>query len=188
MLGFKGFILSLLLFFYTTNTFYIEASTPQPQNPNTSPQQISFGLPIRLRIPTISVDAAIEYVGLTLDETMAGPKNPNNVGWFELGSRPGEKGNAVIAGHRRWKNGAATVFNNLHNLHKGDNLYVEDEKGASIPFIVREIRIYDSSEYAIDVFSQSDDSHLNLITCDGIWDESQKTYTKRLVIFADALR
>lgn len=189
ILGFEGFVFLLFLFFHTTRSFYVETSIP-PQNQisNTVLQQTDPGLPIRLRIPSINVDAAIEYVGLTPEEAMDGPKNFNNVGWFKLGSRPGEKGSAVIAGHRGWKDGVATVFNNLHNLHKGDNLYIEDGKGTSISFIVQESRTYDPEEYVSDVFSQNDGSHLNLITCDGVWDKSQKTYTKRLVIFADAVQ
>jgi len=45
------------------------------------------------------------------------PKGLNNIGWFNLGPRPGENGNAVIDGHYGvWKNGKGAVFNNLHKL------------------------------------------------------------------------
>lgn len=43
--------------------------------------------------------------------------------------------------------------------------------------------------HADEVFHQGDDgSHLNLITCDGVWDGVEKSYSKRLVIFADIVR
>lgn len=79
------------------------------------------------------------------------------------------------------------MFANLDKLKKGDQLFIEDDKGKAITFVVREKRIYDPG-YADDVFSQSDGTHLNLITCDGVWDGAKKSYNKRLVVFADITR
>lgn len=98
--------------------------------------------------------------------------------------RPGERGSAVIAGHLDGVNGEAGVFTNLDKLKVGDKLYVEDDKKISTMFVVREIRTFDPG-YADDVFGRSDSAHLNLITCDGVWDGTKKSYTKRLVVFAD---
>src|SRR5438309_658887 len=56
-------------------------------------------LPVRLVIPAIQVDASVEQVGRTPDGAMDVPKESNDVGWYKLGFRPGEQGNAVMAGH-----------------------------------------------------------------------------------------
>jgi len=72
----------------------------------------------------------------------------------------------------------------LYKLKKGDRLYIEDGKGKSLAFVVQESRTYDPG-YADDVFSRNDGAHLNLITCDGVWDGTKKSYSKRLVVFAD---
>ncbi|MDO8611031.1 MAG: class F sortase [bacterium] len=141
-------------------------------------------LPVRLIIPQINVNADINYVGVTPEGAMEVPSNAVDVGWFKLGPRPGEKGSAVIAGHFNGKNGEAGVFNNLYILKGGDQIFIENNKGATITFIVRESRIYNQG-YANDVFSASDSAHLNLITCDGVWDGVKKSYSKRLVIFTD---
>lgn len=93
----------------------------------------------------------------------------------------------MIAGHCSSKEWMPAVFDNLHDLRPGDYLYIEDDKGSTITFIIRESRTYDPEANAGDVFSQSDGVHLNLITCDGTWNEAQKSFSKRLVIFADAL-
>lgn len=146
--------------------------------------EASSGLPVRLKIPTINVNAAVEYVGFTPRRALDVPKNPEDVGWFKLGPRPGEKGSAVIDGHVDGENGKAGVFVNLYKLKKGDKIYVEDGKGISIVFVVREKRIYDP-EYSGDVFSRNDGYYLNLITCDGVWDGVKKSYSKRLVVFSD---
>lgn len=149
--------------------------------------QTDSGFPIRLKIPKIKLDSVVESVGLTSDGAMDVPKIPRDVAWFKIGPRPGENGTAVIDGHfGRWKNGEGSVFDNLYKLSKGDKLYVEDDKGAIITFVVRESRRYDPKADASAVFGSSDDkSHLNLITCEGEWNKVSKNYSQRLVVFTD---
>lgn len=142
----------------------------------------------RLRIPQINVDALIEDVGLTPEGAMDSPRGPNEAGWYKLGPKPGESGSAVIDGHSGWKNGIPAVFDNLHKLSKGDKIYVEDEKGSVVTFVVREIRKYNPTADASDVFWSADDNaHLNLITCGGTWDKISRSSSERLIVFADKL-
>lgn len=158
----------------------------QPVVPVAVAQQESVGLPVRLKIPEINVDATIEYVGLKANGEMDVPKDPADVAWLQIGNRPGDIGSAVIAGHYgRWKNGEGSVFDNLKKLNKGDQLYIEDDKGTTITFVVRENRSYEADADASNVFTSSDGkSHLNLVTCQD-WDEVSESYFKRLVIFTD---
>lgn len=143
-------------------------------------------LTMRLKIPVINVDAQVESLGLTSAGAMATPKKPDNVAWFNLGPRPSDKGSAVIAGHYGWENGKAAAFDNLSKLHQGDKIYFEDVKGVTTTFVVREIKNYDSNADAKDVFNSNDNkSHLNLITCEGVWDKISKSYSGRLVVFTD---
>lgn len=150
------------------------------------PEQSGPGLPVRLKIPGIKVDAAIEYVGLTPDGAMDVPKKRDNAAWFEAGQLPGDIGTAVIAGHYGRQYGKGSVFDNLHKLRKGDKVFVEDDKGASIVFVVRESRRFAAAANATDVFGSDDEGvHLNLVTCEGVWDNALGGYPKRLVVFTD---
>lgn len=169
----------------------------QTQNINPSPkvekqvlglevQKENPGLPTRLIIPAIKINAKIQPMGVTQTGAMAVPNNAVDVGWFKSGPRPGEKGSAVMAGHFDGENGETGVFTNLYTLKRGDKLYIENDQGMSLVFVVRESRLYDPG-YADDIFSQSDSVHLNLVTCDGVWNGVQKSYSKRLVVFADLL-
>jgi len=165
-------------------------STPQTIHTNTTVIKNSepvVELPSRLQIPVINVDVAIAYAGLTSDGAMDIKKNPEEVAWYDLGPRPGEIGNAVIAGHYGWTaTGEAAVFNNLHKLNKGDEISVIDDKGVNTTFVVRESRKYDPDADASSVFKSNDGkAHLNLITCDGVWENSKNTYSNRLVVFTD---
>jgi len=165
----------------------VSAVSSQTSQDVVLPGPISPGLPVRLKIPRIKVDAAIEHVGLTSGGAVEIPKSLANVAWFKLGPRPGNDGNAVINGHYGWwKNGTLGVFNNLAKLKKGDKLYIEDDRGALITFIVRELKTYGPNETATAVFVPNDDkAHLNLVTCTGVWNKISKSYPNRLVIFAD---
>ena len=184
-----GFSLYLAPLFYFVPKILIQSSSASlMENALALPkqEQASFGLPLRLKIPSINVNAVVEHMGLTSDGAMDVPESPDNVAWFELGPHPGENGSAVMAGHYGWKNGKGSVFDDLYKLREGDKLYVEDDKGTIISFVVRGNRRYDPGADVPEVFDSNDGkSHLNLITCEGIWDKASKTYSERLVVFTD---
>jgi LPXTG-site transpeptidase (sortase) family protein len=178
-----GILFSIIIIFFLVPDLLARGSYTKPAFLG---EQASSGIPAHFKIPSINIDATVEYVGLTPDGAMDVPKGPSNVAWFDLGTRPGEKGSSVIAGHSGYKNNIPAVFDNLHKLKKGDKIYVEDEMGATTTFVVREIQNYDLDADAKEVFSSSDGaSHLNLITCGGVWNATKKTHSKRIVVFTD---
>jgi len=92
----------------------------------------------------------------------------------------------VIAGHEGWKDGVAAVFDDLYRLKRGDQIYIEDDRGATTTFVVVSTQTYDQASDAWRVFNSNDGkAHLNLITCEGIWNAVQGSYSGRLVVFAD---
>lgn len=189
MIVFLGVTISVtLLLYFIPKSSIQDGSVLLTKNTATllNQEQTRVGLPLRLKIPSIDVDAPVEYVGLTYNGAMDVPKSPIEVGWFNLGPRPGENGSAVIAGHYGWKDNLPAVFDNLHTLRVGDKIFVEDEKGVTTTFVVREIKIYGKDEIVPEVFSSNDGKvHLNLITCTGDWNTAEKTRSQRLVVFTD---
>lgn len=193
-------IIFLSLYLYGWN-FYGEPAPPpisqtsqnktdiQPVEPvsgSTNTEQTNPGLPVRLIIPKVDIDTTIKQVGLTPDGAVGTPKSQNDAAWFSLGPRPGEKGSAVISGHYGWKDGNPSVFDKLYQLREGDKLFIKDDKGEITTFVVRGNRRYGSEAQAKEVFGSDDGkSHLNLVTCEGVWDEVSKSYSSRLVVFTD---
>lgn len=167
------------------------ASQAPPLNLTSGPAAAAnpaAGLPLRLLIPKINVNAAIESVGLTKDRAVGVPKIYANTAWFNVGPRPGETGSAIINGHYGWIKGRPLVFNNLSKLRVGDKIYVKDKTGAMVVFVVRKLQTYSLKDDATEVFSANDSSaHLNLITCEGVWDKVSKSYSRRLVVFTDKI-
>ena len=149
----------------------------------------NVGFPAHIKIPKINVDAKFQYTGLKPDGEMEGPNGIVDVGWFKDSERPGEDGDSVITGHlaqvRKGKVVKPGVFKDLNKLVAGDKIYVEDNRGVTVTFVVRESRQYDPDAIATDVFTSNDGNHLNLITCDGVWEVAKKSYSKRLVVFTD---
>ena len=182
-----GTIFSLIIIFFVSGHPPILGYSSYTFVHRSFPRQANFATPVLLTIPNINLNAALESVGLTSRGELDVPKGPTNAAWFNLGPRPGENGTSVIDGHFGWwKNGAQAVFNNLNKLRKGDKIYVEDKNGNTTTFAVRGSRKYDPNSDASGVFVSNDgQAHLNLITCDGVWDSDQKSYPDRLVVFAD---
>ncbi len=151
------------------------------------------GSPTRLTIPKLGVIASFQYNGLKSDGTMEIPTNVVDVGWYTGSPRPGEKGVSIITGHvSQIRKGVMTrqgVFYNLSQMRPGDKLYVLNDKGESVAFVVRESRLYDPLADATNVFTSTDDGiHLNIITCEGTWNQAELSYSKRLVVFTDAVQ
>lgn len=152
------------------------------------PGGIPQGLPVRLQIPIIGVDSAIEDALITPDGRMDVPAGTIDVAWFALGPHPGQVGSAVIGGHYGIQNGVPFVFYKLNTLKIGDKAYIIDDGGNTLTFIVRTIKSFARTADATTVFTSTDGlAHLNLITCEGIWNQVNGNYPDRLVIFMDLI-
>jgi LPXTG-site transpeptidase (sortase) family protein len=112
------------------------------------------------------------------------PAGTVDVAWFALGPHPGQVGSAVIGGHFGIENGVPFVFYNLDKLKIGDDIYIVDDEGNTITFVVNSTALFAANADATTVFTSSDGlAHLNLITCEGIWNEIAGEYPERTVVF-----
>ena len=141
-------------------------------------------LPARLLIPTLSIDARVQYVGMNNKGDMGIPNNFKDVGWYRYGTVPGQLGSAVMDGHV--DNGLALggVFKHLGDIEVGDDVYVIAKDGSKLHFIVRGIETYPYTGGPIErIFGANDVARLNLITCVGTWIQGDQTYADRLVVY-----
>ncbi len=140
-------------------------------------------LPVRLTIPRLTIDAAVEQLGLAPDRTMEVPTRFDTAGWYMLGRRPGERGNAVLAGHLDSKTGPA-IFWRLKELQPGDEVIVTGDDGQERRFLVRARETYRYDQVPIKhIFGRSQEIGLNLITCAGAFDRRTQNYEQRLVVY-----
>ncbi len=96
---------------------------------------------------------------------------------FPISKYPGQKGNAVIIGHRFLNlPPAKDTFFNLDKVKIGDEIVLKHDEG-EWKYIVTETNIVDEND--ISVVKDTDDYRLTLITCTPLW-----TSEKRLVVIA----
>ena len=164
-------------------------STAVEVNPPPAPQAESFRtvtgpiVPSRLRIPAIGVDSWIGAVGLRTDGSMNVPDNLWTSSWLASGPRPGQPGNAVIAGHRGV--GTPALFSHLETVQPGDRIYVSDAAGNQLIYVVTRVASMDlSTSTQVAVFGPTSGQNLVLITCFGRYIPSARTYDHRLVVFS----
>ncbi len=142
-------------------------------------------VPARLKVPSLGISALVEEVGQRADGAMGTPADFMNVGWWSEGSKPGEKGNAVFAGH---VNNALTlpgVFAHLSQVKKGDYVTVSDAEGRTLVYEVVEVSLYETDKAPLaKIFAKTGPSQLVLITCEGEWLEDERSFDKRLVVVA----
>ncbi|MES2436887.1 MAG: class F sortase [Patescibacteria group bacterium] len=145
--------------------------------------------PKRLLIPALKVLSPIVGMGQTPEGRMAVPDNYTEVGWYNLGTRPGAIGSAVMGAHVDNGSTLHGVFKNLKKLKIGDDIYVLDQFNNALHYRVTEKTIYPyRSKDTEKVFSRNDARRLNLITCYGTWLPKENTYDRRLVIFAELVK
>ena len=141
-------------------------------------------LPRRIKIPAIGVDAAFEYVGIAEDGAMDVPKDPQQVAWYRLGPRPGEPGNAILAGHVDW-GGKTAVFWRLADLKAGDTVEIVASDQRKYEFVVQWQRWFDADSAPVEeVFRQSDVPEITMVTCGGVFDTKTRQYRSRVVVRA----
>ncbi|MDX6152739.1 class F sortase [Marinococcus sp. PL1-022] len=143
--------------------------------------------PSAISISSIGVEAAVDDMGYTENGGMEVPDNGEDTGWFSPGFKPGQQGNAVIAGHVNDRSGPA-VFYHLDKLEQGDLIEVTGESGETITFEMKSAASYPYDDAPIQqIFGASSERSLQLITCTGEFDNDAGTHRQRLVVTASVV-
>jgi Sortase domain len=141
--------------------------------------------PERVRIPDIGVDAPLELLQLLADGSLDAPKAWADGGWYADGTRPGDVGPAVIAGHVDSRSGPA-VFYKLDKVRVGAVVEVL-EGGRWLPFRVTSVGRYPKNAFpTAQVYGPTPDAQLRLITCGGEFDRAHSSYLDNTVVYAVA--
>jgi sortase (surface protein transpeptidase) len=141
-------------------------------------------VPVRIEIPRIGVTSSLDRLGRAPDRTVEVPVRFQVAGWYELGTRPGDPGSAVILGHVDSKSGPA-VFYRLRELRRGDEIRVRRADGSVLRFLV------DRTEQTLKQRFPTDDVYyptlapeLRLVTCGGSFDDHTGHYRSNIIVFA----
>lgn len=141
--------------------------------------------PVRLRIPSIGVDAAFESpLGLKESGEIEVPGGYETVAYYGYGPTPGELGPAVILGHVDSYQGPAVLFS-LGQIEEGEEILIEREEGITAIFEVVKIERHLQSGFPTkEVYEDIDHAGLRIITCSGVYDRNILRYTHNLIVYA----
>ncbi|MGW7289901.1 class F sortase [Streptomyces sp. NPDC054847] len=141
--------------------------------------------PRKLAIPAIMIESPVMRLGLDKKGRLTAPpvNNPRLVGWYQKGPAPGEKGTALVVGHRDTRTGPA-VFLNLNALKPGDKVNIARADRRTAVFTVDKVRTYTKEAFPdAEVYGHTGRPELRLLTCGGSFDK-KKGYSANVVVFA----
>ena len=94
-------------------------------------------------------------------------------------------GPAVVLGHVDSAEWGPGVFFDLGALRPGDEITVTREDGSAAVFAVDRVERHRKDDFpTIEVYGNTDDAQLRLITCGGAFDPDARSYEDNVVAFA----
>jgi LPXTG-site transpeptidase (sortase) family protein len=158
--------------------------------PRTSPPVVSpaaRSVPVTLSIPAIGLNTSLSELGMNANHTVQVPADFQEPGWYKFGPSPGQRGSAVILGHVDSYRGPA-VFYKLRDLKPGDRVTVTLADHVIAHFEVRQVAMYQKSEFPTDqVYGSHGYSGLQLVTCGGVFDPARGSYLSNVVVYTNLI-
>ncbi|MFE2019012.1 class F sortase [Streptomyces sp. NPDC059499] len=163
------------------------APSPSPSAPVARPtvDPLPPSDPVRLRIPTVGVDAPVARLALDAAGALQPPPDDNPVlaGWYADGTAPGAVGTAITAGHVDTRVGPG-VFHRLGSVRKGATIEVIRADLRTAVFTVYAVESYDKKNFPDKkVYGPSARPEIRVITCGGGYTK-KSGYRSNVVVFA----
>ena len=155
--------------------------------PPASPLLLPAALPTHLDIPAIGVSSDLLELGQNPDGTVQVPPlaRDSRAGWYRYSPTPGERGPAVLLGHVDSAEYGAGVFFELGALRSGDAVTVTRADRSVATFRVTRVTSVPKDDFpTLDVYGNTDDAELRLITCGGSFDSAARSYRQNVVVYA----
>jgi sortase (surface protein transpeptidase) len=164
------------------------ASAAQP-TAQAAPQAQSGPLaasePVGLELPAIGVRSGpLLRLGIDRAGALEVPQDATTVGWFGLGPTPGATGPAVIAAHVDYA-GVPGAFADLRSVREGAEIRVPRADGTVAVFSAYRVAQYAKAVFPTqEVYGDTADPELRLITCGGAFDSGSGNYRDNVVVYA----
>jgi hypothetical protein len=148
----------------------------------------AFVSPNMIEIPKLNARSPIVDVYTLPGGELDVPKNPQVVGWWAPGAKPGARtGTAILAGHINY-HGVAGSLARIGTLDPGDTVYVDgvhNGKRTRVKFAITGVRTYDKKALPYkEIFDQKSVGRLAIVTCGGPFDAQTGNYLQNIVAFA----
>jgi len=148
---------------------------------------LARSLPVRLAIPAIGVDTAVQQLGLDPDGSVQVPPlgRDSHAGWYKYSPTPGELGPSVVLGHIDSAAYGPGVFFRLGDLRQRDRISITLADRTVAVFEVERVVEYRKAQFpTLAVYGNTDHAALRLITCGGAFDPARHSYESNIVAYA----
>ena len=141
--------------------------------------------PVRLVVPDLGVDTAVDPVGVEADGSMTLPAEVDRVGWYRFGPVPGAEGSAVLAGHVDSRDQGLGALAPLRAAEVDDEVLVTDAAGATTRWRVVSRELLEKEALPVDtLFARTGAPRLVLVTCGGPYLPDLRSYRDNVVVVA----
>jgi LPXTG-site transpeptidase (sortase) family protein len=135
----------------------------------------------RLRIPSLGINAPVLPISAE-GSSLVPPSDPQTVGWWSDGARPGaDRGTAILTGHTVSTGGG--VFDDLEQMRPGQHVQIRSH-GQRLSLEVNSVITYHKTrlaERSAEVFDQTAPGRVALVTCE---DWNGAVYRSNVVVMA----
>jgi hypothetical protein len=147
-----------------------------------APTTTMGGVPTRLNIEGLHVDAPVEAVGVAPDRALDIPADPAKVGWWIGSAMPGSsRGTVLIVGHvDTARDGPGALFT-LETLRMGAHIQIETGN-QTVTYRAVARRSYPKQRLPKQLFHPNTPADLALVTCGGTFRHG--TYSHNVVVYA----
>jgi hypothetical protein len=145
------------------------------------PALTSEGVPTRLSIAALRMNAPVQAVGVGPDRALRIPSDPGQLGWWIGSAMPGSaKGTVLIVGHvDTAREGPGALFK-LEHLRMGSRIEVRiGDRTVAYRAVAR--RSYPKQKLPQQLFSTGAPAELALVTCGGTFRHG--TYSDNVVVY-----
>jgi hypothetical protein len=164
-----------------------ELPAPAEDQPAAAPPEAPVAEPVSVTIPAIDASSDLLRLGLNDDGTVEVPplEADDKAGWYERGPAPGAVGPAVLLGHVDSAEHGPGIFFDLGALQPGDEVNVARADGTVAIFAVDRVEVHPKDDFpTIEVYGNTDNAQLRLITCGGDFDSAERSYEDNVIAFA----
>lgn len=144
-------------------------------------------VPTRLDVPAIGVHSSLLQLGVNPDRTIQVPplEQDSKAGWFDQSPAPGQLGPAVLLGHVDSARYGPGVFFRLGAMAPGQSIEVTRSDATIAEFAVDHVDSYPKNAFpSLQVYGNTADPQLRLITCGGVFDPAARSYENNIVVYA----
>lgn len=184
----------------TTSTTSTSGTTTPTATTPTPTRACVEGVPVRLRMPSLGVNAPFEKIGLDATaaadasgkQPLGSPKDRTRAGWYTYGPAPGSGQGTILTNGHTYRDGSAIFREDFsRRIAVGQRILITLDNGTTCIYAVQRVwrevnakREYPQIVTAERLYDFEGPERLFLVTCSGSWNAIAQDYESVSMLIA----